>query len=127
MWYIMTLEIKLDKTYTNVGILCTICDMFSIDNMIKIYSIELNKRRFYMVDNGQPISLVYHTILDARTDKNSFAIAMPTNKEVISSGNSLGFYKNSKQLSQDIVDGKKIKKRVSVPDDTSEAERLTCR
>lgn len=125
MWYIMTLEIKLDKTYTNVGILCTICDMFSIDNMIKIYSIELNKQIFYMADTGSPINIVYHTILDARTDKNSFAVAM-ANKEVISMGNSLGFYKNSKQLSQDIVDGKKIKKRVSVPDDTSEAERLSC-
>lgn len=79
-----------------------------------------------MVDNGQSISLVYHTIIDARTDKNSFAVAM-ANKEVISSGNSLGVYKNSKQLSQDIVDGKKIRHRLCSMDDTSEANRLTMR
>ncbi len=99
----------------------------------KIFTVVVDKVTFYMLDQGPEVDgeirLLFQSLKAAQNFDNTseaFAIVMPQD-EVIQYGKTLGFIKNKKQLSKKFVEGKIKKQRSVTLDDTSEAERLTCR
>lgn len=95
----------------------------------KFYTVQVGPLSFYLLDKGDeyPIKELWQTLEQAKAQLGSpYAIVM-ANDEVIQYGQSLGFIKKKNQLSQNLIKGKKKKAKRYVKDDTSEAERLTCK